>query len=158
MWHPNGKPFYQAAQEGRYPNLADRDGLWRLLLQITNRKAIDLARSETSKKAGSGRVQGESAIGDPQSMPNIRSLAQVASNISTPEFAVTMAEQCQRLLALLDDPQPVSIALARLEGYQNEEIAQRIKCSVRTVERRLKLIRALWKEEMKDTSGRNSSK
>ena len=36
------------------------------------------------------------------------------------------------------------LALARMEGYSNEEIAQRLGCSVRTVERRLHLVRTKW--------------
>jgi DNA-binding CsgD family transcriptional regulator len=31
-----------------------------------------------------------------------------------------------------------------MEGYTNEEIAARLDCGVRTVERKLKLIRVLW--------------
>ncbi len=36
--------FCRAAEKGRFPNLADRDGLWRLLIQMTARKAVDLIR------------------------------------------------------------------------------------------------------------------
>ncbi len=36
--------FCRAAEHGRFPNLADRDGLWRLLLQMTARKAADVVR------------------------------------------------------------------------------------------------------------------
>ena len=55
--------FCRAAQQGRFPNLADRDGLWRLLLRITTRRAVDLARHETRLRRGGGRVQGESGLG-----------------------------------------------------------------------------------------------
>jgi hypothetical protein len=47
--------FYQASQEGRYPELADRDGLWRLLLQITTHCAIDLRRRENRQRRSGGR-------------------------------------------------------------------------------------------------------
>ena len=38
--------FYRAAEAGRFPQLADRDGLWRLLVTITARKAAHLVRDE----------------------------------------------------------------------------------------------------------------
>jgi DNA-directed RNA polymerase specialized sigma24 family protein len=38
------------------------------------------------------------------------------------------------------------IARLRLEDSSNSEIATRLQCSERTVERRLALIRAVWEE------------
>ena len=35
------KSFFRAAQKGRFPDLADRHELWRLLLQMTARKVVD---------------------------------------------------------------------------------------------------------------------
>ena len=54
--------FCRAAAKGRFPDLADRDSLWRLLLQMTARKAVDLIRYNERKKR---KVFGESAIGGP---------------------------------------------------------------------------------------------
>jgi DNA-binding CsgD family transcriptional regulator len=34
-----------------------------------------------------------------------------------------------------------------MEGYTNEEIAAKLDCAPRTVERKLKLIRNLWEQE-----------
>jgi DNA-directed RNA polymerase specialized sigma24 family protein len=42
-----------------------------------------------------------------------------------------------------------AIALAKLEGYTNAEIAARQECALATVERRLMTIRAVWKEELR---------
>jgi DNA-directed RNA polymerase specialized sigma24 family protein len=58
-----------------------------------------------------------------------------------------MVEERQRLLELLDDPDLEALAVAKMEGYTNEEIAERFGCSVRTVERRLRLIRKKWQQE-----------
>ena len=54
-----------------------------------------------------------------------------------------------RKLALLRDCEPnlERVALLRLEGYRNHEIAAEAGCSVSTVERRLSLIRSLWEED-----------
>ena len=40
-----------------------------------------------------------------------------------------------------------TIAVAKMQGSTNREIAQRLECSVRTVARRLGLIRKIWEEE-----------
>src|SRR5262245_49512469 len=44
------KSFCRAVKGGRYPKLADRNGLWALLVTITARKAIDLKRYEARRK------------------------------------------------------------------------------------------------------------
>jgi hypothetical protein len=55
--------LFRAAEEGRLPDLADRDDLWRLLLRMTARKVVDLKRHEARQRRGGGRVRGESALG-----------------------------------------------------------------------------------------------
>jgi len=64
--------------------------------------------------------------------------------VPTPEFAAQMAEEFQRLFARLDDPILQSIARCKMEGYSNEDIAAQIGRSIRTVERKLSLIRDCW--------------
>ena len=55
--------FCHGVERGRFPQLADRDDLWRLLVTITARKALHLARDERSQKRGGGRAH-EAALGD----------------------------------------------------------------------------------------------
>ncbi len=74
-------------------------------------------------------------------------MAQVVGDEPTPEFAVMMAEQITRLLNLLDDDALQQLALAKMEGYTNQEMAKKMNCSERTIERRLKLIRVKCTEE-----------
>ena len=64
-------------------------------------------------------------------------------NEPTPEFAAQVAEEYERLLNFLDDDQR-AIAVAKLEGLTNPEIAARLDRSLRTVERKLQLIRGIW--------------
>jgi RNA polymerase sigma factor (sigma-70 family) len=139
--------FCRAAEEGKFPDLCDRDGLWRVLIKITAQKAIDQTRHEGRAKRGGGRVCGESALvfGDPGDTRH--GLAQVVGDSPTPEFAVSMAEECARLLSSLDDDLR-EVALAKMEEYTNQEIAERLDCSVSTVERSLRLIRRIWQREM----------
>jgi DNA-directed RNA polymerase specialized sigma24 family protein len=64
--------------------------------------------------------------------------------------AVQIAEQFQQLLTKLADDDLCRIALDKLDNYTNEEIAERMDLSLRTVERRLNLIRRIWEEETSD--------
>jgi RNA polymerase sigma factor (sigma-70 family) len=123
------KSLCLGAEQGRFPQLADRDDLWRLLALLTIRKAIDLQR----------RARVRDAI-------NQADLEQLVSDEPTPELAAEMAEEYQRLLGRLDDAELRSIALWKVEGYSNEEIAARLGCAVRTVERKLRRIRIVWAE------------
>jgi DNA-directed RNA polymerase specialized sigma24 family protein len=61
-----------------------------------------------------------------------------------------VADECRRLLDLLPDPELRQIALWKVEGYTNEEIAARLDCVARTVERKVSRIRLLWKHELKE--------
>ncbi len=138
--------FCRAAQEGRYPDLSDRHGLWRLLLQITARRARDQARHERAQRRGGGRVHGETERTD-VSGSGEQDLDQVADDAPTPELAALITEECGRLLARLEDPKLQSLAIAKMDGSANDEIAAKLGCSVRTIERRLKLIRDIWRDE-----------
>jgi DNA-directed RNA polymerase specialized sigma24 family protein len=124
--------------------LQDRDDLWRLLVVITARKAIDQVHHQRRHKRGDGAVQGESAWGDPSEAAGIE---QVVGSEPTPEFAVQVAEQCQRLLERLGDDSLRAVALRKMEGYTNAEIADEFRCGLRTVERKLRVIRSLWAGE-----------
>ena len=140
------KSLILAAQKGRFPDLADRQDLWRLLLWMTARKVVDLKRRETRQRRGGGRVRGESVFGDATASGADAGLSQVIGDAPTPEFAATMAEQCRRLLERLDDTELEAVALAKLKGYTNREIAKQLGCSEKTVERHLTRIRKRWRQ------------
>ncbi len=138
--------FCGGMARGRFPQLADRDDLWKLLVVITARKAMAQAQREGRKKRGGGRVVDEAALfgqaaGDEGSLAG---LERIAGDGPTPEFAAMMSEECQRLLNALDDDSLRQVALSRMEGYTNDEIADQLGCARRTVARRLELIRKTW--------------
>lgn len=135
--------FCRAAERGRFPQLADRDDLWHLLVVLTARKACDLLRREGRHKRGGGRTPDPGPARPDEPDP----LEQVLGREPTPEFAAQVAEECQRLLALLADRELEEVALAKMEGYTTEEIARRQGRTTRTVERKLRLIRDIWQAE-----------
>ena len=54
--------FCRGAAKGRFPDLADRNSLWALLIVITRRKCRAKLRHHAAQKRGGGDVQGESAF------------------------------------------------------------------------------------------------
>jgi RNA polymerase sigma factor (sigma-70 family) len=129
------KSFCRAVEGGRYPNLTDRDGLWAVLVTITVRKAVDLKRYEYRQK------RQPPARADARDEP---ALEDVIGREPDPEFAARIAEEFQRLLGLLTDPTLRTIALRKMEGFTNAEVAAELGVVPRTVERKLNLIRRLW--------------
>ena len=53
-------------------------------------------------------------------------------------------EALERRFQMLNDPDLRQIALWKLEGHTNAEIAAQLDCTLRTVERKLERIRAYW--------------
>jgi DNA-directed RNA polymerase specialized sigma24 family protein len=133
--------FYQAAALGRFPRLDDRDDLWRLLVTVTARKARLLRLHQGRQKRGQGGVLDEAALAGAD--VELR-LDQMIGREPTPEFAAQAAEELERLLASLPDPGLRTLAQWKLEAYTNEEIAARLGCGLRSVERRLRQIRTCW--------------
>jgi DNA-directed RNA polymerase specialized sigma24 family protein len=132
----------RGAAAGRFPQLADRDNLWRLLATITAQKALDQRRHQGRKKRGGGRTHGATdlACGD----SGVDVLAQAVGREPSPEFLVLMDEEYRQQLDRLKDDGLRRIAVWKMEGFGNDEIAQRLDCGLRTVERKLAVIRTIW--------------
>jgi DNA-directed RNA polymerase specialized sigma24 family protein len=139
--------FCAGAARGKFPQLADRDDLWRLLVVITARKAMAQVARQARQKRGGGRVVEEAVLfghGLEGGDGSLAGLERIAADGPTPEFAAMMAEECSRLLDALDDDSLRQVAISRMEGYNNDEIAEQLGCARRTVARRLDLIRKTW--------------
>jgi DNA-directed RNA polymerase specialized sigma24 family protein len=59
-----------------------------------------------------------------------------------------MVEEYERLLDRLDDDVLRSVAVWKLEGYTNKEVAAKLGRAPATVERKLRLIRDTWEKEV----------
>ena len=98
-------------------------------------------------------VRGESVFLAPDASRPNAGIDRVLGQEPTPELAALVSEQCEHLLAQLDDELLRKIALAKLEGYSNEEIAGQLGCAPRTVERKLARIRQKWEGAVVDGHG-----
>jgi DNA-directed RNA polymerase specialized sigma24 family protein len=137
--------FYQGLAHHKFDHLHNRDDLWKLLVTITARKATARRRSYFAQKRGGGRVRGESVFG--QKEDDYDGLAQILGTEPTPELAASVTENCRQMLEQLPDEMLRRIALWTLEGYRTAEIADKLGCVRRTVERKLERIREIWGSE-----------
>ncbi len=88
---------------------------------LTVRKAYHVMRDENRPTPAGGWAPGAE-----------HALAQVPSREPDPAFAAEMAENCQRLLQLLGEPER-TVALMKMEGYTNAEIAGHLDYAPRTI-------------------------
>ena len=129
--------FWEGVGKGRFPRLDDRHDLWQVLFVITDRKARGRIKYEMCAK------HRRPSSGDDAP------LEEAAAVEPTPDEAALVAEECGRLLAKLGDEHRLrEVAVWKMEGYTNAEIAGKLGQAVSTVERKLKHIRSIWKREV----------
>ncbi len=133
--------FFRGVERGKFPQLNDRDDLWQVLLMITERKAFDLVEHEGRQKRDWRRNQSADAL---------LGYRDLVGREPDPAFAAKVAEECEKLLDKLADSDLRLIAVRKMEGYTNREIAAELGCSLVTVERRLRLIRLEWEGHNSD--------
>jgi DNA-directed RNA polymerase specialized sigma24 family protein len=133
--------FYRAIARQNLPQMNNRDDLWRLLFAVTTRKAIDLRRRADAGRRSVANASPKAALADTV-------LEDLLSREPDPGFATLVKDEFSRLLEQLpdDDLQLRQIVVMKLEGHTNAEIGLRCGCSLRTVERRLWLIRQTWEQ------------
>jgi DNA-directed RNA polymerase specialized sigma24 family protein len=138
--------FCLRQQRGDF-SLGGREDLWQLLVTMTLNKTRNAAARHRAGRRDYRREQG-AAAGAEGSMTPDEALAAMEGAGPTPDEAAELTEQLHARLRGL--PEALRrIALWKLEGYTHEEIAapERLNCTVRTVERKLHLIREHWQAE-----------
>jgi DNA-directed RNA polymerase specialized sigma24 family protein len=141
--------FCRRAEEDGFAHLFDRDDLWQILVALAFRKRCNQIQYERRKRRqpASGRVYVASALEQDEGEAGTL-LKNRLGREPEPAVVVQAAEECQRLLAQLEDQQLRQIAQWKVEGFTNEEIAAKLGRAVPTVERKLSRIRRLWEKEL----------
>lgn len=137
--------FCRGAQNQRFTQLFDRHGLWRLLVSITIHKLSHARRDQNRLKRG-GTFRQLEATDDSSDSRSV--VDQIISREPTPEFAAQVAEEYARWMQALDSDELVQLTEWKLEGFTNDEIAEKWGRTTRTVERKLNLIRKILIHEM----------
>lgn len=132
--------FFRAAKNGKFARLNDRDDLWQILLMLTDRKATEQFRRTHAIKRGRLARQ----------LP-VEALAHVTDYHPSPEFLVAFNDELTKSIENLQKKQLRDVALLRLNGFENREIAEQLQMSLSSVERKLRLIRKQWESEFAAT-------
>ena len=127
-----------AIQSGRYEHLADRSEVWKLLAVITLNKAKNRAAHDNRLCRGGGRIKCDVEA----------ELQKTEAPDLSAEEQLVIHEECERLLGMLQRDELKRVAILKVEGHTNEEVAERLACSRRSVQRRLNLIREIWASEI----------
>jgi DNA-directed RNA polymerase specialized sigma24 family protein len=135
--------FCRGATAGRFPQLADRDGLWRLLVVITLHKVMGQVGRQAAQKRGGGRLVSEQALtgNDPA---DVAGLDNLAGSEPSPELAALVIDEYRRLRDALASDELRQVLDLRLQGHTRVEIAEMLGCAERTVRRKIEIIRESW--------------
>lgn len=120
---------------------ADRYEFWGLLRLNLQRRMADRLKLEGAFKRGGGRGGIKPRV---RRQHTQESLDRLPSRSEDPQIAAAMAETCRRMLDMLEDEELEKVAIRKLEGLTDVEIAAKLDYSQRTVQRMLRNIRTLW--------------
>jgi RNA polymerase sigma factor (sigma-70 family) len=136
----------RGVEQNRFKKINDRDDLWQILAMLAGRRAITARRSELADKRGGGRNRGESAF--EQITDNESAQAGIGGvEDPHPETAEQLSLVLREQIDNLNDDVLREIVMYRFEGFTDTEIAEKTSLSVRTIQRKLALIRRMWQSE-----------
>jgi RNA polymerase sigma factor (sigma-70 family) len=138
--------FYESVKAGRLPELANRQQLLALLTHIVACQAYNQLKHEFGvRKRGGNRIRGEADLDEPEASGAGRGLEQVEDAGLSPA-EITLLKDCY---AHYVDSLPANLrdfAELYLTGLTHQEIGARLGCSERTVDRKVALILARWRQ------------
>ncbi len=133
--------FFVAVSEDRFARLNDRDDLWQILLMLTDHRVSEQYRHSNAQKRGGGQVMTLDAA--TASEPSWREIADAEPS---PEFVAAFNENLSRAIDRLQEEKTRNVAIMKLEGFENREIAERLGIGLSSVERKMRVIREKWRD------------
>lgn len=134
------RTFFRRMSVGQF-EVEDADALWRLMCALTLTKARRAARDHSRQKRGFQNevyLDSAGAANDHES-PSM----DLPGSGESPLSAVAFADELDLLLKNLS-PQECQVLDLKLQNHTNDEIAEQLKCSERTVRRLSTQIRTRW--------------
>jgi RNA polymerase sigma factor (sigma-70 family) len=138
--------FYKSLRAGKLPQLTNRHQFLALLSHITGCQAANQIKHELGvQKRGEGAIKGESFLDVKATSGDIprRGLEQVADRDPSPEERILL-EDCYRHYVSSLPEHLRDYAELYLAGLTYREIADRLGCTERTVDRKMMLLFAHW--------------
>ena len=130
----------RGAKAGRFRQLKSSQDLWQILLMITSRKAANKIKHHMALKRGGGKVRGDSAFSGEEGGIDEAAVEEL--------FGEELSIECQEMLEGLNDEMLRRIAILKLEGHANREIAEKLDRAESTIDLKLKLIRSRWGKQL----------
>lgn len=131
----------RALKDDRLDPPNDRFEFWGLLRQSARHRVSNRLKVEGAAKRGGGR-------GDQDKNPRTFRMEidpdQLSGQIDDPQLTAAMSEECKLLLESLRDEELEKVVIWKLEGRTNDEIAEALGYSKRTVQRMVANIREVW--------------
>jgi DNA-directed RNA polymerase specialized sigma24 family protein len=135
--------FLCGMKEGRFPDLRNRKELWNLLLTIADRKVIKHRKREKSAKRGGGAVVSMTCL-TTDATDGTFQFDPAEAGPTEEEVATVVAEMTEGL----GDRVLRVIAVRRLQGFTDTEIATELGVTERTIIRKRRRIQAIWRSEL----------
>ena len=123
------KSFFDAAAQGRFPRLHNRDDLWPLLAKITAHKALDQQRYLLAEKRDVRREVAFSPAADRTDRPAHDAVADHRPGPASEAVGSERHHQLQHALAELPENYRRIIELRNVHGLPFDEIASRLNRS-----------------------------
>ena len=130
------RTFFRRAQGGEF-QLEESENIWRLLCAITLTKVREQARFHSRQKRS---LAHEVQVDPGGSGGSAAGFDAIAGGVSPPS-AAAFAEQFQRIMASLDSEEQRVVDL-KLQDFTNEDVAEQLQCSERTVRRIVKRLQS----------------
>ncbi len=139
------RTFLRRAQQGEF-QFDDSQSMWRLLCAITITKVRWHVRFHRRKK----RNVDEEVHFDAQASQSDSPVRHLPVDEPTPEEAVEFADQFEQLLSGMDEKEQLVLQL-KLEQRTNDEVAEQMSCSERTVRRILKQVKTRLRDMLDES-------
>lgn len=135
--------LWRSASQGSLGQIEDRESFWWLLLTMARHKAISrIRRAKSQKRQGSRPTVQFSQLDDSKEVRNVHATPDLRT--AHAELIRQFIEAQEHLFELLADDTERAIAAYKLEGHNHPAIAAKLNVSVRTVERKVAMIRERW--------------
>lgn len=135
------RSFFRRVQDGQF-TFDDADSLWRLLCVIATTKAKRAARDQDRQKR---RVTREVIPRDGEGNPVPQERFEDRDQ-ATPSQLIALEDELHALLDGLSR-QECAIVELKLQRHTNDEIAERLACSERTVRRVIERLKRRWEQK-----------
>lgn len=134
--------LWRGVERGRFLQLDDRNDLWQILLGITKQKVVNEIRRNRAQKRGGGNVRGDSVFGDRDEQGGGWDV--VAGDAPDPAFLAALNEDFDNLLKRLPEESLRDVVHWKMGGDTNQEIADKLGLGLRSVDRKLRIIKQCW--------------